>query len=301
MNRIAFAVLHYCKLELTTRCVDSLLLLDVPKDTVVDIIIVDNNSPDGSGFELEERYKNNDKITLIKSRDNLGFAKGNNLAFYAMKDKFYDFGIFLNNDTEIIQKDFLFQLIALKNSDVALWSVDVFDPAVGQHQSPLCDGSDLIEYAKREHLGKQKVLNCSFLNKLLLNIKAYLAKIAFVTPFFRKAVICYLIKSIPQSQWEAYRQNIVPCGAAVVFSKHFLQSMPYAFYPGTSMYFEECILKLLCDRKGLITAHNPDLQVLHHHHRISVHYFDKFLYSHLAKEAHLYEESYEVLLTLLNQ
>jgi GT2 family glycosyltransferase len=46
----------------------------------VDVIIVDNNSPDGSGKRLYNRYAEIKNVTIILSAENGGFAKGNNIA-----------------------------------------------------------------------------------------------------------------------------------------------------------------------------------------------------------------------------
>lgn len=52
------------------------------------ILIVDNASPNDSYKELTERFCNNDKVEVIQSPDNGGFAKGNNYGLrYAKKYK----------------------------------------------------------------------------------------------------------------------------------------------------------------------------------------------------------------------
>ena len=38
------------------------------------IVIVDNASPNGSGKELEEYYEHSEKVTVLLSEENLGFA-----------------------------------------------------------------------------------------------------------------------------------------------------------------------------------------------------------------------------------
>ncbi len=58
-----------------------------------EIIIVDNGSQDGSIEFLEQQYPD---VFLIKNRENLGFASGNNLAFQKARGKYF---VLLNNDT----------------------------------------------------------------------------------------------------------------------------------------------------------------------------------------------------------
>lgn len=65
------------------------------------IVVVDNDSKDGSFDVLSDYYKNNKNVVIIESEDNAGFSAGNNIGIkYAMKNK-ADFILLLNNDTEI--------------------------------------------------------------------------------------------------------------------------------------------------------------------------------------------------------
>lgn len=65
------------------------------------IVVVDNNSNDGSFEKLVEHYKTNKKVVVIESSDNAGFSSGNNIGIrYALKNN-TDFILLLNNDTEI--------------------------------------------------------------------------------------------------------------------------------------------------------------------------------------------------------
>lgn len=69
-----------------------------------EIIIVDNASKNDEGERLKNTYPN---ITVICSKENLGFAKGNNLGIRYAKGEYL---LFLNNDT-IVTKPFLNVLI----------------------------------------------------------------------------------------------------------------------------------------------------------------------------------------------
>ncbi|MFH0783867.1 MAG: glycosyltransferase family 2 protein [Pseudomonadota bacterium] len=62
-----------------------------------EIIVVDNNSSDGSSEYLVEVWP---EVRLIRSPENLGFAKGNNLGAKHARGRFL---LLLNNDTEILE------------------------------------------------------------------------------------------------------------------------------------------------------------------------------------------------------
>lgn len=63
-----------------------------------EIIVVDNNSVDGSVAMLENNYK--DKIKLIVNKDNLGFSKANNIGIKASEGSYI---LLLNPDTLVME------------------------------------------------------------------------------------------------------------------------------------------------------------------------------------------------------
>ena len=108
--KFAFVILHYLTYEDTCNCVDS--IEDHCKKFNYDIIIVDNGSNNTSGEKLLDKYKNNSKIKIIISKENIGFAKGNNLGFeYAKTNLNPDFIILANNDTMLINDYFCSEII----------------------------------------------------------------------------------------------------------------------------------------------------------------------------------------------
>ena len=65
----------------------------------VEVIVVDNASPSDDPDVIKQAFPN---IHLIKSKENLGFAGGNNLGVEASNGEYL---LFINNDT-IVPKDF---------------------------------------------------------------------------------------------------------------------------------------------------------------------------------------------------
>jgi GT2 family glycosyltransferase len=72
----------------------------------LDILLVDNNSADGSGRLLEQAFPD---IIYLQAPDNLGFTGGNNLAIKYALQKDYPYVLLLNNDTTVAP-DFLEKL-----------------------------------------------------------------------------------------------------------------------------------------------------------------------------------------------
>lgn len=92
--------------QVTENCITSILNKSEYKN--YEIILVNNNSYEQETYEFINKYKNHDKIKIINYEDIFNYSKLNN---YATKYANGDVFIFLNNDTEVISKDWLNILI----------------------------------------------------------------------------------------------------------------------------------------------------------------------------------------------
>lgn len=88
---VSIIIVNYNTYELTCNCIDS--VLKHTKGVEYEIIIVDNASPTEDPEHFKTRYHN---IKLIKSAENGGFAKGNNIGIYNATG---DIILLLNSDT----------------------------------------------------------------------------------------------------------------------------------------------------------------------------------------------------------
>jgi GT2 family glycosyltransferase len=113
MNKptVAIIILNWNGWEDTLECLNSLEKIEYPN---YDVLVVDNNSSDGSSKIIKENYPD---INLIKNEKNYGFAEGNNIGMkYAMNNSNPDYILLLNNDT-IVDKDFLTEIVSVGESD----------------------------------------------------------------------------------------------------------------------------------------------------------------------------------------
>jgi GT2 family glycosyltransferase/Flp pilus assembly protein TadD len=83
------------KVELTRSCMQA--LYSTLSSERFELIIVDNASTDGTKEYLRELQKQQNNVTVIENRSNLGFSKANNIGARAAKGTHL---LFLNNDTE---------------------------------------------------------------------------------------------------------------------------------------------------------------------------------------------------------
>lgn len=89
-------IVSYNTKELTLDCLRS--LYDESPDLDLQVILVDNNSSDGSAEAIADQYP---QVELIARQDNLGFAGGNNLAAERARSEWL---LLLNPDTVVLRQ-----------------------------------------------------------------------------------------------------------------------------------------------------------------------------------------------------
>jgi GT2 family glycosyltransferase/glycosyltransferase involved in cell wall biosynthesis len=103
-KKVTIIILTWNGLTYTKRCLETLRGRTAFSD--YEIVVVDNGSTDGT----VEYLRSLPWVRLFENRENLGFVRGNNRALAECNDD-SDF-VLLNNDTEIVQSEWLSQLQA---------------------------------------------------------------------------------------------------------------------------------------------------------------------------------------------
>ncbi len=88
---VTIVILNYNTFRLVHQCIQSTLA--ETQKVKMEIIVVDNGSSERDPEDLKKLYP---EITLIKSMENLGFSKGNNLGIQRANGKYI---LLLNSDT----------------------------------------------------------------------------------------------------------------------------------------------------------------------------------------------------------
>lgn len=118
--RVSIIILNYNGLKDTIECLETLKKITYPN---YEIIVVDNGSKGSDTKILEEKYKN--YIKVIRNKENLGFAGGNNVAIRKViengKSKYI---LLLNNDTTV-EPNFLDELVKCAEKHPKAGSIQV--------------------------------------------------------------------------------------------------------------------------------------------------------------------------------
>ena len=107
-NELSIIIVNYNTEGLLDDCLASIYKADKPKGGL-EVVVVDNGSVDGSVKMVEKKYP---QVNLVKSKKNLGFAKGNNVGVEAADGRYV---LFLNSDTVIKRYSLVKPLKYLKN------------------------------------------------------------------------------------------------------------------------------------------------------------------------------------------
>ncbi len=100
---VSILIVNYNGKHHLKDCLDSVYKSNYPKNGY-EVILVDNDSQDDSVAFIKKNYP---EVKLIESKENLGFAGGNNLAYQHATGKYI---VLLNNDT-IVEKNWLQELV----------------------------------------------------------------------------------------------------------------------------------------------------------------------------------------------
>lgn len=248
--KFSFVILHYNALSDTIECIDSIKKC-VGADCA--IVVVDNKSPNGTGAELEERYKGDAQVTVILNEKNEGFARGNNVGFrYAKENQNPDFIVMLNNDTLILQNDFS----ALVEKEYAQTQFAVLGPVIQTPHKPYCSnpGPSKLPSEKwfRKYLLKNKV-------KLVLN---YMFGLDLFYEWLVRKVFGEKDKKFDESLLAHRAENVVLHGSCLIFSKDYISKFE-GLNDRTFLYQEERLLFLRLQQNHLKSVFSPNIEIFH--------------------------------------
>lgn len=93
MADLSIVIVSFNTKDFLKNCIQS--IYDTAKDFSFEVVVVDNDSKDGSVELIEKEFKD---VILIKNKENLGFSKANNIG---IKKTTGNYVLFLNSDTVV--------------------------------------------------------------------------------------------------------------------------------------------------------------------------------------------------------
>lgn len=247
---VCFVILHYIAEDETKQCINSILNnVDGEKK----IIVVDNASPNGSGYNLKKFYASDNRIDIILNKNNDGFAQGNNIGYYFAKTNYNpDFIIVMNNDMEIQQREFINEIYNCYNKyKFAVMGPDIYSTKAKKHQNPESEFNITLEKLKKKRrslLLKKKLKFIIRLKWIILGRKKNVAGIKSEENNFVNKVV----------------EDKTLHGSCYVLSKDFIEKRDKCFYDKTFMYMESYILTYEMKRDNMKMIYYPNVKILHH-------------------------------------
>jgi len=225
---VSVIIVNYNTKELTLNCIDS--IYEQTKDLVFEVILVDNDSSDGSVEVISKRFPN---VICIKNDSNLGFGKANNTGVSYANGKYI---FLLNSDT------------VLKNNAIKLF----FDFHESNSESMITGG-----YLRDEN-GKLMISYSSFTKSHVGLLR--LAYINFpALQNFRMKLLPNKTQTIPHT--EIISVDFVT-GADLFMKKADFNSL-YGFDENFFMYYEDEDLCCRAKKQGIICKILPGPEIIH--------------------------------------
>lgn len=246
-----FVILHYLVDDETVACVESIRRHCAQADNPYTIVIVDNDSANGSYERLEQRYGHDGDVVLLHNDANEGFARGNNRGYaYCRNELGCDYIVTLNNDVALVSDNLMRQAVAdHEDTGCAVIGPDIISGKDGGHQNPMPEVVDSPQqiHALRKHIRRNLLLLHTHLDGVLARLKRDSR-----TP-----------ERTARVQSGQPSMAVKLHGSCLIFTPTFLHTFDEAFDPGTFLYMEEDILVLRCRQHGLTLYYDPRIVVRH--------------------------------------
>lgn len=263
--KYAFVILHYKAIEATIECIKSITSLEVPNGSSLLAVVVDNGSKDGSYERLRELFSFDERVTVVSTGENIGFARGNNFGLNAIRKQTEpDCVISTNNDVVIPNRGFLSDIERLQDeTGFSVLGPDVYNPVTHEHQSPC--GQGLVSLAQVDEMIDRNQQRLKRLQNPHGKDCIYLAlrNSRFGDELATLKHRC--LEKTDNRNWDSRQHNLVLQGSFLVFSSRWLREFPFLFYPKTFMYLEENFLQLLALQHGLELVYEPSVRIHHLH------------------------------------
>jgi len=141
---LGIIILNFNSYEDSEKCVSLFLLQIKSQDR---ILLIDNNSSDGSGQRLADKFENESNFRYIQNQNNFGYARGNNVGIAYFRKERFDLTLICNPDIIIMPSALDILRITIQKEASSVVGPKILNP----------DGTVAIDCAKN-HLGVKEKL-----------------------------------------------------------------------------------------------------------------------------------------------
>lgn len=248
---IVFVILHYMVEEETCKCVEYIRKRIDTKD--YHIVIVDNASPDDSGKRIEKAFAESRDVTVILNKENLGFARGNNVGFFYAKQQWNPkYIVLMNNDVYLLERE-LFGKLEQEYSDSRF---AVLGPLIMTG-----DGRCNVNPIRVKPMEKEDVVKeIRLYRRKKIEYQYYLIGIK---NFFYKIIKGNKASTIKKNKdYIERKENVQLHGCFMAFSQEYIEKFD-GLDDRTFLYREEAILYKHMLENHMKTVYLPDIMVFH--------------------------------------
>lgn len=210
-----------------------------------EIIVVDNASHDEESMGFLETAHAEKRITLIKSPQNVGFGRGNNLGVEHAKGKY----IFFHNPDVTVLEDSLQKMVDYFEHH---HDIGILGPKL------MYSSGKIQESCRRNMTWGDLIFKRTFLGKL---------------PFFKHRVKKYLMEDFDHNK---IQDVDLITGAAIMMPKTVYDKVG-GFDPRYFLFMEDFDLCRMVKKAGFRVVYYPDSTMMHYHKRLSGGSFFKML------------------------
>jgi GT2 family glycosyltransferase len=211
------------------------------------LLVVDNNSADGSAGRLEQAAAKFTNIAILASPTNRGYFGGAKWALnqYLARHPLPDWVIVCNNDIILDDRDFLRMLLERDPRNEGVLAPAVISSLTGHDSNPMITTKP----------GRIRLMRYRF----LLSTYSIARLTQRIAPLARK-----LRYSIPggRSGRCDRRQIYAPHGSLIIFSRRYFETGG-TIDDGSFLFAEEFSVAETCRRLDLPVVHDPSLRVRH--------------------------------------
>ncbi|MGE9902824.1 glycosyltransferase family 2 protein [Streptococcus alactolyticus] len=251
-RKIGVVILNYLNWKDTLECIDTLRNQWYQN---FEAVVVDNASKNDSIIKISEYVKNDKNIHILKLKENLGFANGNNAGITFLRQRFGIEKILLvNNDVLFGDKDYLKKL-----SEVS------YTKTVGAIGTQII-GSDGVN----QNPAYFPISLRSTIKSLIINTLAFSKLWTFVK---RRYLNNWARKSNNFSGPRFKGQKYFLHGSAIYLTENYFRKFN-GLYGGTFLYYEEVILGVVFEKVGLDMLYIPDFSIYHKEDQSSLQSFN---------------------------